>query len=410
MAEVRDTQNKQTTKPENDSVADKLLREADLLIDGTKKGIADAAKDAWAHPGTSLLKLGGSAVMGAGLALMHGRGGMLKIGAEVAGAAFGFSFLTDVSGRAQITADAMADTWRSAARLEQDKQIVAKTTGPLVMDTALMGLGGVAGARVSRVPAINRALYSGLDNIQSRIPTTAFLKENAQLKLLDQYHPEYGQHSRRVGQYASMIADEMGLPRTTRVGVAHAGKMHDIGKLDIPLDILNKPSGLTDAEYTVIKAHPQKSLERLSALGYKGKYADIPTWASMHHERLDGLGYYQGLKGDQIPLEARILKVADVFDAVTSPREYHSGRMPLDSVKEIMDSGIGSEFDPAVLDAFRRVRADKIARVLGSDEKMPSLKPLKRTTLGDMLESVVDPDNKPAFELFRKIYKRELKP
>lgn len=413
MSDVRDTQNlKQSSKPE-DSISDKLHREVEVLLGGTKDGIAQSLKDAYNHPGSTLAKLGGSAAVGAGLVLLQGRSGMLKIGAEVAGAALGYSFLTDVTGRAGLTAGAISDTWRSAERLERNKQIVAKTAGPFLVDTALMGAGGLAGARVSKIPSVNRALYSGVDNLYSRVPSPVFLKENRELKLLDRYHPEYGQHTRRVGQFSSLIAEEMGLPRSSRVAIEHAGKMHDIGKLDVPLEVLNKHGPLNAGEREIINTHAEKSFERLTALGYPGRFADVPTYARNHHERIDGLGYSQGLKGEQIPLESRIVSVADTFDAITSARPYQQ-RKELIDVHEIMKSTSGQQLDPSALEALMRIRADKIARILESGPglpKLPNLKPLKGVTLGDMLDPTraaeVNPETK---ELFSKIYHRVFGP
>ena len=121
-------------------------------------------------------------------------------------------------------------------------------------------------------------------------------------------------HSRRVARHSMMIARGMGLPRETVAKIRAAADVHDVGKLYVPAEILNKPDRLTEAEFEVVKRHPEDGAEMVSGLGDP----ELTAIVRHHHERLDGGGYPSGLRGEEIPLGARIVAVADTFDAITS--------------------------------------------------------------------------------------------
>ena len=127
----------------------------------------------------------------------------------------------------------------------------------------------------------------------------------------------YG-HSQRVTRHAERIATEMGLPAAEVAQVRTAAALHDVGKLHTPRDILNKPGRLTDEEFAVIRNHPGDGAEMSTSVGDPV----ITAMIRHHHERLDGAGYPDGLAGEAIPLGARIIAVADTFDAMTSNRAY----------------------------------------------------------------------------------------
>ncbi|HEY9871345.1 MAG TPA: HD domain-containing phosphohydrolase [Candidatus Obscuribacterales bacterium] len=299
-----------------DSLSARLQREAALLIGGTGTGIKQSLAEAWDKPGMTAAKVGGAALVGAGLVLLQSRAGAFRVGAQVVGGALGVSFLTDVAGRAGVTAQAIGDTWRSSENLERNKQIVASSLGSFVFDAALMSSGGLAGSKVAR---------AGIPAFQER----------QLLKALESYHADSAHHSRRVARYSRLIAEEMGLPRWQRGLIEHAGKMHDIGKLDVPLAVLGKRSPLTAAEWEVMKSHAYQSFVRLQGVRYSGRRARLPEVAAAHHEKLDGSGYYRGVNGDQIALETRVVTVADVFDAMTSLRGYKP-RLPLAPIEEVL--------------------------------------------------------------------------
>jgi HD-GYP domain-containing protein (c-di-GMP phosphodiesterase class II) len=126
-----------------------------------------------------------------------------------------------------------------------------------------------------------------------------------------------------------------------------AGSLHDLGKLAVPEEILRKPGPLTEAERLVLKRHPQIGYRMLRSLGVE----PVSTWVLHHHERWDGRGYPQGLGGDSIPLGARILFVADAYDAMTSERVYQSPVPHEEAVAEL-ERCAGSQFDPQIVAVF----------------------------------------------------------
>ncbi len=181
-----------------------------------------------------------------------------------------------------------------------------------------------------------------------------------------------GQHVIRVGRVAAILASQLGYDREKSTMVELAAQLHDIGKIGIPDAILLKPAKLSPEEYALMKKHCQfgkaiidpttdsdKALARsYAALGLPDHpVVDSPmltmaaSIAISHHERIDGSGYPFGIKGDAIPLEGRMTAMADVFDALSSPRPYKPA-YPLEKCLEILQKGRGTEFDPAVHDAF----------------------------------------------------------
>lgn len=158
-------------------------------------------------------------------------------------------------------------------------------------------------------------------------------------------------HSDRVSYYASQIAQQLGKDAQYCERVRIAGLFHDVGKLSIPDDILLKPDRLTDEEYQVIKSHPRNGVELLSVIT---QFRPILPAILCHHERLDGSGYPEGLHGEEIPEEARIIAVADTFDAMTSDRLYRkatSFQQALDELEKLK----GIQLDSQAVDAFREL-------------------------------------------------------
>ena len=151
-------------------------------------------------------------------------------------------------------------------------------------------------------------------------------------------------HSVRVAQYSAMIAAEMNMSRDEQDNIYYIGLLHDIGKIGVPDDIINKTTKLTDEEYAIIKTHPvigSEILEKMSEL------PDIMVGARWHHERYDGKGYPDGLAGENIPLVARIIGVADAYDAMSSTRSYR-GVLPQEVIRQEIEKGSGTQFDPAI--------------------------------------------------------------
>ena len=158
-------------------------------------------------------------------------------------------------------------------------------------------------------------------------------------------------HSERVNRYAMLIAERLQLDEMQNSALNWASILHDVGKIGIPESILNKPDRLNEDEFRVIKEHPKKGhdilwpLEQLSS--------SLPGILH-HHERFDGKGYPRGLKGEEIPLAARIIAVADTFDAITSNRAYRSAKAAQEALA-ILEDVAGTQLDPEVVKVFREV-------------------------------------------------------
>ncbi len=155
-------------------------------------------------------------------------------------------------------------------------------------------------------------------------------------------------HSRRVASYSAAIAREMGMSNEEVENIRFIAMLHDIGKIGVPDSVLNKPGRLTDAEYELMKQHTVKGGEILKDIGM---IPDLDVGAKCHHERYDGKGYPQGLKGEEIPKVARIIGLADAYDAMTSNRVYRQ-HLTNDVVMAEIKRCRGTQFDPEVTDAF----------------------------------------------------------
>jgi putative nucleotidyltransferase with HDIG domain len=160
------------------------------------------------------------------------------------------------------------------------------------------------------------------------------------------------EHTRRVAILAAQVGEELKLPATTRRHLAVGGLLHDIGKLSVPLEILRKPSGLTDEEYAEIKRHPEAGRRLLEELG--GFSPTVRDLVSDHHECLDGRGYPRGLTEEELPLHTRILTVCDVYDALVSDRVYRSAWSP-ERAFELLRDQAGCAFDERCVEALARV-------------------------------------------------------
>jgi HD-GYP domain-containing protein (c-di-GMP phosphodiesterase class II) len=158
-------------------------------------------------------------------------------------------------------------------------------------------------------------------------------------------------HCQRVSEMSVRIGERMGLDQQELLRLKWSATLHDIGKIGIPEGVLNKEGKLTDDEYRLMKQHPELGRRILNDI----PYADLILGGVMHHhERMDGKGYPYGLSGDNIGLQARIIAVSDVWDALTSKRSYRDA-MSHNEALSIMESGRGSQFDPLILDHFLEI-------------------------------------------------------
>lgn len=162
-------------------------------------------------------------------------------------------------------------------------------------------------------------------------------------------------HQRRMADLAGAIAAEMGMDEEQVDFIRIAGSIHDIGKISVPSEILSKPAKLSETEFNLIKAHPQTGHDILKGIEFSLPIADIILH---HHERLNGSGYPDGLKGDEIMPESRILAVADVVEAIASHRPYRA-TLGLEAALEEIDKNRGILYDPAVSDACLRLFREK---------------------------------------------------
>ena len=166
-------------------------------------------------------------------------------------------------------------------------------------------------------------------------------------------------HSARVALYAAEIAQMLGMTSDMVEVVRRGAMLHDLGKLSIMDTILRKPDRLTAEEFTIIKSHPVVGAKILEPLRFLARETCA---VRHHHERFDGTGYPDGLRGEDIPLLARVVTAADVFDAITSNRPYRTA-LALDEARGEIARGVGSHFDPAVADAFLRVPLPRLEEI-----------------------------------------------
>ena len=162
-------------------------------------------------------------------------------------------------------------------------------------------------------------------------------------------------HEKRVAEIAVAIGAEMGFDAKRLEGLRVAGHLHDIGKITIPSEILSKPGKLSETEFLLVKQHPQAGYEVLKNVGFPWPVAEV---ALLHHERIDGSGYPMGMKGDEIPIEARIMAVADVVESMASHRPYRPG-LGIDKALGEIERGRGTSYDAVVADTCLRMFREK---------------------------------------------------
>ena len=172
--------------------------------------------------------------------------------------------------------------------------------------------------------------------------------------LYEKRDPYTAGHQRRVAQLACAIARKMGLPDEQIYGIRIIGVVHDIGKIAVPGDILSKPGRLSTEELSIIKTHPQVAYDVLKNLEFPWPVAETVL---QHHERLDGSGYPNGISGEAIILEARILCVADVVESMVSHRPYRPALGAERALREIVRNK-GVLYDPAVAEACSKLSSN----------------------------------------------------
>ena len=183
---------------------------------------------------------------------------------------------------------------------------------------------------------------------------------------IDARDPLTAGHSNRIAQYSDELAKILNFSSKQREVIRYAALLHDYGKIAIREAILCKNGSLTIDEYCHIQEHAAYTKSILEKINFSRDFKEVPQIAAYHHEKIDGSGYPDGLAGDQIPIESRILAVADVFDALTSKRHYRD-RMEFENVMDILEKNAGSHFDKNLVESFKKIKIDRLLEILEAD-------------------------------------------
>jgi len=221
---------------------------------------------------------------------------------------------------------------------------------PIIRDGKIVGLISVARDITERKQA-EEQLQETLANLRKAVSTTI----QVIVSTVEVRDPYTAGHQLRVADLARAVATEMGLPQDTIEGINIAGSIHDLGKLSIPAEILSKPGKLSDDEFTLIKEHARKGYEMLKDIESPWPLAEI---VYQHHERMDGSGYPRNLKGDEILMEARIMAIADVVEAMASHRPYRPA-LGIDVALKEIENHRGVLYDADVVDTCLRLFHEK---------------------------------------------------
>ncbi|MFH1768997.1 MAG: HD domain-containing phosphohydrolase, partial [Candidatus Omnitrophota bacterium] len=242
----------------------------------------------------------------------------------------------------------------SVPLLVRDKSIgvinfgTSKTDKPFIKED--MDFIAILASQIST--AIERArLYEGITSAFCDLKESYILTIKVLTEAIDAKDHYTKGHSDRVTNFSVKIAERMGLSDEEKENIRKAGLVHDLGKIGLSEKILNKPGGLTPEEFEEVKKHPAKGAEIIEPIK---ALVEVSNIIRHHHERVDGKGYPDGIKGEEIPLEARIMAVADTYDAMTSDRPYRKGYSKEKAVEEIKNCA-GAQFDPDVVRVFLQV-------------------------------------------------------
>ncbi len=209
-------------------------------------------------------------------------------------------------------------------------------------------------SEVNRLGAALNAAARSILNSRADLDGAYLQFVETMAQALDARDPYTAGHSLRVADYSHTLAKAMGLPEEAAERIRVAAQLHDIGKIGIPDAVLQKPGRLTPEEYGLIKLHPQIGRRILEKVG---RFESLLSVVELHHENHDGSGYPYGLVGHRVPIEARIVHVADSFDAMTTTRSYRSALSLQAAVREI-ERNAGTQFDPWVAKIFLKLIAE----------------------------------------------------
>jgi HD-GYP domain-containing protein (c-di-GMP phosphodiesterase class II) len=193
---------------------------------------------------------------------------------------------------------------------------------------------------------------------------------------IDARDPLTAGHSKKVTEYAVGICETLNISAEETERIRVASLLHDYGKIGVPDAILKKEGRLTEEEYNVVKTHSRKTESILEGINFDGIYHNIPAIAGAHHENIDGSGYPLGLKGDDIPLGALIISVADFFEAITSKRHYREP-MPLEVAYKLLRQHSGTRFDSQIVEAFVRYHQKQQTQFFDNETGRPKRVPCR---------------------------------
>jgi putative nucleotidyltransferase with HDIG domain len=253
--------------------------------------------------------------------------------------------------------------WRDMRPVDMEIQrIQLATSGIIAVAAALLWLilRGVYVRSSNEIRRRSRELAAALSETERSYDATLSALSNA----LDVRDSETEGHARRVVQYLELIADELGVPMVERNVLLRGALLHDVGKIGVPDDILRKAGPLSPSEWATMRRHPSYGARIIEDIPYLDSVAVI---IKHHHERWDGTGYPDGLRGEEIPFGARMFSVADAFDAMTADRPYRKALDPVSARTEVVLSS-GTHFDPRVVDAFMRIPLGRLLQVAPHDE------------------------------------------
>jgi HD-GYP domain-containing protein (c-di-GMP phosphodiesterase class II) len=194
----------------------------------------------------------------------------------------------------------------------------------------------------------NAELFNNLQQSNTELVQAYDATIEGWAKALELRDMETEGHSRRVVTLTLDLSRKMGISRDLLTHIRRGALLHDIGKMGIPDAILQKPGKLTDEEWVIMRRHPMLAFDWLSSIDYLRPALDIPYY---HHEKWDGSGYPRGLKGEEIPLAARIFAIIDVYDALSSDRPYRKA-WPEEKIIDYLKEESGKHFDPKVVETF----------------------------------------------------------
>ena len=221
-----------------------------------------------------------------------------------------------------------------------------------LMDTVVSAVESYG--NILRNVKLSESLYEELKKSSDKIKTNIEDTIHAMAMTVEMRDPYTAGHQRQVANFASSIAEKMSIPKEQIDSIHLAGTIHDIGKMQVPTEILSKCGKLTGLEYDMIKTHPQAGYDILKTIRFQWSIAEFVL---QHHERMDGSGYPSGLSGNDILIEAKILSVADVVDAIVPHRPYRPA-LGIEKAKEEISNNRGILYDSNVVDACLSIISD----------------------------------------------------